>query len=348
MKYADFGCSRNVGPITDEVIRIKFAADTDGPSQVVEIWRSDLMKSPTLNNIICSSHYLEGCEMIISFLNDTAACFVILKEYLEEPARYDCTRLRVHMFIRHKVCVDKFLIQTSLYLLAKKLRLPGLVEIVYECLQSLERLVSPSVTVTMTELIFSAESKFDRLMKDWCMKHVGINYAVLHMSDEWAAIVPRLDLEFQAKWAQLVDANLSIMTAIEERHDEDTLKEMIVRMDQSQLGSVVSAIEHLISDMGVEEILALVGREDADGESKEDVEPQNLTEEKTVGDTKEKAKPGLYKVSRKSRPWSKSYVPLPETTSAKAKELMGLNQDAEIKAKKSATRKSRRFPRFLR
>ncbi|MCJ1462629.1 hypothetical protein MMC07_001231 [Pseudocyphellaria aurata] len=336
------------GDIIDEIIRIKCCSDES--SQIVEIRRSHLMQSPTLANLIRSSDFLEGTDMIFTFLDDMAACFVILKEYLGDPVGYDCTRLRAHMFVRHKVCADKFMVQSNLYLLAKKLALPGLLDIVYECLISLERLMSPSVTITVTQFIFSHKSKFDRPMKDWCMKHVSVNFAVLHMSREWRTIVPRLGLDFRAEWAQLVHANVSILTAITERHDEDALEDMIVQMDHSQLGSVVSAIEHLPHEMNFEEVIDQVQREqknESDDENDEDVELQPLIQDKEADDTKAKVNPGLFKVSRRSRPWSKSPTPLPEMKSSKARELMGITQDAENKSKKAANGYSKRLPRFL-
>lgn len=347
MEYADFNSLRNSN-ISDEIVHVKCPDTPDGTGKVIEVKRSSLLRSPALAKLILSTYYLEGCDMIITFLHDPAVCFEIVKNYLNEgPDRYTRTRLRVYLLVRYKV-IDRFLIHGRLYLLAKKLSLPGLMEIAYECLEEAERLMTPSHCVTMTSLIFGIKFGFDKRMKDWCMKHVGIHFAVLHMTTEWNELVPNLDPDFRKKWAKLVLANVAILTAIEEEADDKALEEMIHQMEQAHQGSVVSAIEGSTNEMSFEEVISQVLSETKDepfDEDWEDMELQTI-EDKAAG-AKAKSKPGAVKASRRARPWTKSRIPVPNTRSAKARELMGINQDSERKCTMSTTNYSKRIARFL-
>lgn len=288
--------------------------------------------------------------MILTFLNDPAVCFEIVKNYLDEgPDCYTRTRLRVYLLVRYKV-VDRFLIHGRLYLLANKLALPGLMVIAHECLEEAERLMSPAHCVTMTSLVFGVNSGFDKLIKDWCMKHVGIHFAVLYITKEWNELVPYLDSEFRATWAKLVQANVAILTAIEEEADDKALEEMLNQMEQSHRASVVSAIENPANDTSFEEVISQVLSETKDqlcDEEWEDIELQTLKGKKAAGCSKEKIKPGMSKVSRRARSWANTRTTVPNTKSAKARELMGISQDADKKCKKRTTGYSYRFTHFL-
>lgn len=348
-EYADFYSPR-VSNIRDEVIRIKCPDAPDGTGKVIEVQRSSLLRSPTLAKLIHSTHYLEGCNMTLTFLSDPAVCFEIAKSYLDEgPDCYTRTRLRVYLLVRYKV-VDRFLIHGRLYLLAQKLALPGLMEIAYECLEEAERLMKPSYCVTMTSLVFGIKSGFDKLIKDWCMKHVGIHFAILHITKEWNELVPHLEPDFRAKWAKLVLANVAILTAIEEEADDKALEEMINQMEQPHQGSVVSAIEDSGNEMSLEEVISQVLSETKDepcDEEWEDIELQSLEDDKAADGTKGKSKSGTVKTSRRSRPWTKTRTQVPNTKSAKARELMGMNQDMDKNCKKRASVYSKRLSRFL-
>lgn len=336
--------------ICDEIVRIKCPDAPDGTGRVIEVNRSSLLRSPALAKLIQSTHYLEGCKMIFTFLNDPAVCFEIVKHYLNEgPDCYTRTRLRVYLLVRFKV-VDRFLIHGRLYLLANKLALPGLMVIAYECLEEAERLMSPAHCVTMTSLVFGVNSGFDKLIKDWCMKHVGIHFAVLHITKEWNELVPYLDSDFRATWARLVHANVAILTAIEEEADDKALEEMINQMEQSHRGGVVSAIEDPANEMSFEEVINQVRSETKDhhcDEEWEDIELQTLKKNKAADGTKEKTKPGIFKVSRRARPWAKTRTTVPNTNSAKARELMGISEDGDKKGKKRTTGYSYRLTHFL-
>lgn len=288
--------------------------------------------------------------MILTFLSDPAVCFEVLKSYLDVgPDWFTKTHLRAYLLARYKA-VDRFLIHARLYLLAKKLALPGLMEIAYGCLEDGERLMKPSHCVPITGLVFGVKSGFDKLIKDWCMKHVGNHFAFLHITKEWNELVPHLEPDFRAQWAKLVHANTAILTAIEEEAKDKALEEMLNQMENSHRRGVVSTIEDSANEMSVEEAINQVRSESKDepcNQEWEDIELQTLNEVKAVDGSKGKKKPGTVKTSRRARPWNKTRTPVPDTKSAKARELMGITQDEEKKSKKRATAYGKRFTRFL-
>lgn len=337
--------------ISDEFIHIKCPDTPDGTCEVIELKRSSLLRSPTLARLIRSTHYLEGCGMIFTFLNDPAICFKSVKIYLDEgPDCFTKSHLRAYLLPRY-TDIDRFLIHGRLYLLAKKLALPGLMAIAYGCLEDAERLMTASHCVMMTRLIFGAESGFDRLLKDWCIKHVANHFASLHTTKEWNELVPRLQPELRAGWGKLVLTYAAILTPIEEEANDKALEETRTLRENSHRRRVVSTNERSANEMSVEEVMNQVRSEsnyEHHNEEWEDVELQARNQGKAVDGSKGKNKPGTVKTSRRARPWTKkTRAPVPDTKSAKARKLMGITQDEEKKSKKRAMAYSKRFTRFL-
>ena len=351
-KHSNFRSLRDGDTIIgDEMVRIRFPRPPDGTGKVIEMTRSSLLRSPVMARLIESSHYLEGCYMILTFPNDSAICFEIVKNYLEDGSdRFTDSRLRAYLLARYKL-IDRFLIHIRVYKMAKKLDLAGLMAIAYECLEQAERLMSPTRCVTMTRIIFGVDSGFDKRIKDWCMKHVGFHFAVLYMTKEWNELIPHLDPDFQGKWAKLIDENITILTAIQDEADDQALAEVMNGMEFSHRRGAVSAIRKPANEMSFEEVIrgARSGSKDQPyREDWEDIEPQNPKEPKAGDGKKENVKPRMFKWPRRTTSLVPTHISMPFTHSAKAMEVMGINQDADKKGKKRKTGYRYRLRHFWR
>lgn len=347
-EYADFDSSRESVP--DEIINLKAPDAPEGTGKIIEVKRSSVLRSPALARLINSKHYLDGSDMILTFLYDPAVCLEIARSYLDEgPDRYTKTRLRAYLFSRYNI-VDRFRIHCRVYLLAKKLGLPGLMEIAYGCLEDAERLMKPSHCIAVTSLVFGAQSGFDKLIKDWCMKHVRIHLTVLHMERKWNQLLPRLESNFKAQYARLVEDNAAILTAIEEEAEERALEEEMNQIERERQAAVVPATERSRSETSVVEITDSVRREhqdDPNGEEWEDIERQTPRDDRAVVRSRKKMKRGKLNNSRASKLQAKTRTPMPDTPSAKAREFLGIDQDADNTYRRRVSAYGKRLTRFL-
>ena len=237
--------------------------------------RSSMMRSPLFVKFFQSEDYLHGCKMLLTFLNESPACFQILKSYLDEgPDRYTKTRLRVHITLQYQM-IDRFLILGRLHLLAKKLALQGLMNMAYETIVDGERSITPAICFAMATLIFTPEVGFEKLLKDWCLKHVSNHFFALYeMNDWWKEVVHQLEPDLGRHWAKLVAANGCLMSAFEDKVDHAWLEEIIRDMAKGGHAGIISVIEEYSYARDVQQVLEEVWNEkkDASDDGWEDVD----------------------------------------------------------------------------
>lgn len=237
--------------------------------------RSSLMRSPLFIKFFQSEDYLHGCKMLLTFVDESPACFQILKYYLDEgPDRYTKTRLRVHVTLQYQL-IDRFLILGKLQLLAKKLALEGLVNMAYDTILDGERSITPACCLAMATLIYAPESGFDKTLKDWCLKHVSNHFFALYEMDGWwKEVVHQLEPDLGRYWAKLVAANGCLMSAFEDKVDHAWLERIIHDMAKGGHAGIISVIEEYSYARDVQQVLEEVWDEtkDASDDGWEDVE----------------------------------------------------------------------------
>lgn len=237
--------------------------------------RSSMMRSPLFVKFFQSEDYLHGCKMLLTFVNESAACFHILKYYLDEgPDRYTRTRLRVHITLHYQI-IDRFVILGRLYILAKKLALEGLMNMAYETIVDGERSITTAVCFAMATLIYKPEAGFDKPLKDWCLKHIGSHFFALYeMDDWWTELVYQLEPDLGRHWAKLVAANGCLMSAFEDKADHAWLEGIIHDMAKGGHADIISVIEEYSYARDVQQVLEEVWdeRKYASDDGWEDVE----------------------------------------------------------------------------
>lgn len=175
------------------------------------------MLSSTLARFFNSPDYLHGCGMRLDFKKDPAVCFEVVQRYLKEgPYHYTSTRLRLQI-LEYGLVGDRLMVYVKLHFLAKKLALNGLMEMAYKVLRETDVFMMPFDCIIVAEHIFDVNERYDRILKDWCLRHVTRNLFELHDIQEWNELLPRLDEEIGREWIRMVDANAD--TLITQRNE---------------------------------------------------------------------------------------------------------------------------------
>lgn len=259
----------------DDTVTVKCQDADEVSSCGITMKRSSLMRSPLFVEFFRSEDYLHGCKMQLTFVNESPACFDILKYYLDEgPDRYNKTRLRVHVTLHYQM-VDRFLILGRLHLLAKKLALGGLMNIAYETLVDGEQSITAADCRAIAILIYTPEAAFDKVLKDWCLKHVSNHFFALYeMDDWWTAVVHQLEPDLGRHWAKLVAANGCLMSAFEDKVDHAWLERIIHDMAKGGHKGIISVIEEYSYTKDVQQVLEEVwdDSKDTSDDGWEDVE----------------------------------------------------------------------------
>lgn len=219
--------------------------------------------------------------MLLTFADESLPCFQILKYYLDEgPDRYTKTRLRIYITLQHQL-VDRFLILARLYLLAKRLALEGLTNMVYETILDGEGSITAASCSAMACLIYATGASFDKPLKDWCLKQVSNHFFALYgMDDWWKEVVHQLEPDLGRHWAKLVAANGCLMSAFEDKVDHAWLEKIIHDMAQGGHPGIISVIEEYSYARDVQQVLEQVWDEakDASDDGWEDVEQTPVVE----------------------------------------------------------------------
>ena len=330
MLCADFRSPRYPNTISpDEIVTIKCYNDPSEPDQpeYIKFNCSSLLQSPTLAQVIHSDSYLRGGQMIFEFREDPPACFKIVKRYFRDGP-YSFTASILGVYLRRRFTgLSLFIVLVRLHLLATKLALLGLMGITYECLQEAGALAKPGHCLDMASLIFRTNSDFAAVIQDWCMRQIREHFVPLYFKREWNELIPRLNEGFQARWSELVRADRTILAAIEEEDDDEAMEENVDQVEQSHQTSVVPGIVNPPRRNSIDEILDQVRNEsmaDPDGEDRKDVELQTAKDGNVVDGAK--VKQIKIRTSRKGRPWSKIRLPAPQTESAKARQIIGVDK----------------------
>ena len=276
----------------------------DGFGQVFEVKKSTLIRSPAFARFCQSDNFLPGCHMHLTFMTDPAVCFKIAIYYLEEgPDRYNKTRLNVFLCTHFKT-VDRFIVLVRLYFLAMRMELPGLFDMCYAILEDYQKEMTAGFCIVMTSLIFARTARYDKRMKEWCMKFIR-NYA-LHLNQirGWRDLVPQLNAELQHHWAKLLQNSQRVIAAAEEERigtakeetigtaKEETTSPAPIK-DQRRLST---RVEHRVQEMSVEDIIEVVLREQAESDKEwEDVD--SLIKRDVANTATSKTKAGPSRVS---------------------------------------------------
>lgn len=248
--------SRRNSPEPDDTITVKCPDRDDGIGRNFQFQRSILKRSPTLTKFFESPYYLPGCEMRLTFVIDPAICIDIAYKYLEEgPDVFKQTMLRVQLTMRYKL-VDRSIILVRLHSLAKKLALPGLMDMAFGVLCEGNSQIKASDCVTLSSLIFAKAANFDRKLKDWCIDHVTRYLPELERAQLWQDVLWRADVELAHRWAQLLDTKGSRLDTVDEGAENAEMKTLIAKKSiDLQVPSPHSASTAVSKEQSFQEVL---------------------------------------------------------------------------------------------
>lgn len=271
--------------------------------------------------------------MQITFLSDPAACFQIARNYLNEgPDMYNMARLRLFVTVNYRV-VDRFIILVRLHLLAKKLALPGLMDMAYDTMVEGERLITPTSCITIASVVFSKNAGFTKLLKDWCVNLVRHHLMALKNIEEWYDALEILEPELSEQWNMLLDINSAILAFLDEEaskrsNGEEAPEEAVSDMSNEGHENAVTIIEK--QDLTVEELIKQVREEEprSSEDGWENVE-QLVKEDQTLSHSKAREVLGIdafrsMEPEGKTEPATGSKAIVTRET-AKARSLMGLD-----------------------
>lgn len=312
----------------DDTLTIKCQDPQDDVGRSFNMKRSSLLRSPSLNEFFRSEDYLHGCKMTLTF-EDPAACFHILKTYLDEgPDCYTKTRLRIYITLHYKM-MDRFVILGKLYLLAKRLALGGLMNIAYENIVEGEQSITPPICFAMAGLVYDPKAEFDKPLKDWCLKHVGGHFFALYdMDDWWTELEHQLEPELGHHWAKLIAANGCLVSALEGKGNQTWLVGIIHELAQEGHENIMSVIEECSYAKDVQRILGevLAEEKDASDDGWEDVEQ---APDQDQPQSPQKSAAAINNIGMDMMKQSVSANTLSmfvNTESAKARSIMGMDQ----------------------
>jgi len=187
----------------DDMLSIRCPGAEDGGNATFHMKRSVLMRSPTFAKFFNSEHYLPNCDMLIAFVNDPATCFEIAKRYLEDgPDNFNRNTLRVYISLRSGNG-DRIVVLVRLHRLAKNMGLFGLMTMAHAVLTENERFLTPGIINVVTRLIFAIKSNFGRVLKDWCLLHIGRFLIPLSQNEDWPTTLCVCEEEIREEWNKL-------------------------------------------------------------------------------------------------------------------------------------------------
>lgn len=310
--------------------------------------KSAMLRSPVFANFFCSDDYLYGCKTLLTLIVDPAVCFQAVKHYLEEgPDIYSMDRLRVSLTVSHTV-TERFCILARLYWLAKKLGLTGLMGMAYQSLLASERLMGPHSCVAVAKIIYAGNGGYDRVLKDWCFKHIGYHFTNLRNMVEWPEVLHFLCPELRNQWDKLERVNRYVLATLKGAASEEVVEEVMNNMAKTGAPGVISAIEtrlyHMTFDEAVKDVIAEAWEQSDD--EWEAVE-KAFAKDSSPKLTKARAMLGLIntnvteKNSDTASPWAGS-SPVFGVESAKARTVMGIDYVPRlVSPKKRAERANR-------
>ncbi|KAL8933562.1 MAG: hypothetical protein Q9216_006307 [Gyalolechia sp. 2 TL-2023] len=234
-------------PQIDDTITVKCPDRDDGAGRNFEFQYSVLKRSPTLAKFFESPYYLPGCEMRLTFVVDPAVCLEIAYKYLEEgPDIFQQTILRVQLTMRYKL-VDRLIILVKLHSLAKKLALPGLMDMAFGVLSEGGSQIRAPECMTLSSLIFNKTANFDRKLKEWCIDHVTRYLPELENSQHWQNVLWRADVELTHRWGQLLETKGSRLDTVDEGAENSEMNTVTANGKKKYVGLQVPSPPHSAS-----------------------------------------------------------------------------------------------------
>lgn len=256
-EYQKRVCARGRNsPELDDTITVKCPDRDDGAGRNFEFQCSVLQRSPTLAKFFESPHYLPGCEMRLTFVVDPAICIDIAYKYLQEgPDVFKQTMLRVQLTMRYKL-VDRSIILIRLHSLAKKLELPGLMDMAIGVLCEGNSAIKALDCVTLSSLIFAKAANFDNKLKDWCIDHVTRYLPELEHSQVWQDVLWRADVELAHRWAQLLETKGSRLDTVDEGAEDAEMNTLMTKSyDNLQVPSPHSGSTAISKEQSFQDVL---------------------------------------------------------------------------------------------
>ncbi|KAL9127945.1 MAG: hypothetical protein Q9217_003281 [Psora testacea] len=227
----------------DDTITIRCPDGEESQARIFKVNRRTLSRSPTFAKFFESAYYLPHSEMLVSFMNDPAAVFDIVKRYLEQgPELFDLAILSIHVHRRY-MTLERTVVLVRLCRMSHNMGLWYLHDMAFEILVDANHLLTASMLPTIASLIFASKANYDRHLKEWCLLHAGHHFAALKDSAEWAHCLAVSEEELRTEWKTMVKQNEEILNTLEEVADDGVLEGIIHRMSLQEQRLAISVIE---------------------------------------------------------------------------------------------------------
>ena len=180
--------------------------------------------------------------MLISFMNDPASVFDVIKRYLEEgPDRFDSTTLRVYMY-RHWATVDRIVVLVRLCRMARNMGLWTLHGMVHDILVDENRFITAPMLPMLATFIFANRSFYDQSLKDWCIAHIGHHFLELKDYQPWSNALQVCEDSLTTEWNKMLQQNEDIIFTLENHLGEDVLEKKIHRLSYREQDLAIAVL----------------------------------------------------------------------------------------------------------
>lgn len=354
-EMADTPLSRPaVDQADDDIIYVVCPGEVNGAtSRAFTMKRSSLQRSKPLDDFFNSKNYRFGCGMSLYFTQLPAACFVIIKEYLDKGSdRYTKQVMTTDVNGRYSGRCQRLEVYTRLHKSAGQLELHGLQHRAWAAINDEGTYLTIGDCVNLSSFIFANKAGFGRQLKAWLMGHIKENFDALNTDPvvgvdpewTWTDLIATLSPAFREAWKQLVFAretsDLSTMPHLSIIPEEAGREKLLTKVLQT-----VDDAEHERAKHGVksekEEILSIsrvmIDEVDASDDSTTDDDegawedldhlcPGPETPSRISDDSKARAVLGLPSTPRSSISPDKSPRPSSiDLETIKARSMMGIN-----------------------
>ena len=308
----------------DDTLTIRCPDGEQSQARIFKVTRQSLARSPTFAKFFDSPYFLPYSEMLVSFMNDPAAVFDIVKRYLEQgPELFDLTVLSVHIHRRYKT-LERTVVLLRLCRMAHNMGLWYLHDMAFEILIDGNRFITASMLPTLASLVFASKANYDQHLKEWCLLHAGNHFAALKDSAEWGHCLVVCEEDLRREWVLMAKQNEEILNKLDGQADDEELEGMIHKMSLRERRRAVSVLEDNQPKVkSFEELMAEAPKgeeEESDSDDWEDVTTigspipgeENRTSTNVKGGTIWGANAG-------------AVYTLPKSSNAKARLVMGID-----------------------
>ncbi|KAL9101828.1 MAG: hypothetical protein Q9163_002953 [Psora crenata] len=209
-------------------------------ARIFKIRRQTLARSPTFAKFFSSAYYLPNSDMLVSFMNDPAAVFDIVKRYLEQgPELFDSTRLRVHVLRRYKA-LERTVVLIRLCRMADNMGLWYLHQMALKILVDENCSITAPMLPTIASLIFASEANYCHHLREWCLLQASHHFATLKDTGDWARSLATSDDELRKGWKIMVDQHKLEPGMLEDKVDGEVLEGRVHRITLQEYRRAIS------------------------------------------------------------------------------------------------------------